>query len=35
MLERFYPNHVISRLSMSEDEFWDAKVLFSGFIDRL
>lgn len=26
MLERFYPHHVISRLSMTEDEFWDAKV---------
>lgn len=26
MLERFYPHHVIARLSMSEDEFWDAKV---------
>lgn len=26
MLERFYPNHVIARLSMTEDEFWDAKV---------
>ncbi|XP_063709490.1 uncharacterized protein LOC134837994 isoform X3 [Culicoides brevitarsis] len=30
MLERFYPNHVISRLSMGEDEFWDAKGLSVG-----
>lgn len=27
MLERFYPAHVIARLSISEDEFWDAKVI--------
>lgn len=26
MLEKFYPSHVIARLSMTEDEFWDAKV---------
>lgn len=26
MLEKFYPSHVINRLSMSEDEFWDSKV---------
>lgn len=26
MLEKFYPSHVIARLSISEDEFWDAKV---------
>jgi hypothetical protein len=26
MLERFYPAHVISRLSMTEEEFWDVKV---------
>lgn len=26
LLERFYPGHVISRLSMSTDEFWDCKV---------
>lgn len=26
MLEKFYPSHVIARLSLTEDEFWDAKV---------
>lgn len=26
LLERFYPEHVIARLSITEDEFWDAKV---------
>lgn len=30
MLERFYPAHVIARLSISEDEFWDAKGLSVG-----
>lgn len=28
MLEKFYPSHVIARLSISEDEFWDAKVSY-------
>lgn len=28
LLEKFYPSHVIARLSMSEDDFWDAKVRF-------
>lgn len=27
MLEKFYPHRVIARLSMTEDEFWDAKVI--------
>lgn len=26
LLERFYPEHVMTRLSMTEDDFWDAKV---------
>lgn len=26
LLERFYPEHVIARLSISEEEFWDSKV---------
>lgn len=26
LLERFYPEHVLARLSISEDEFWDSKV---------
>lgn len=26
LLERFYPEHVLTRLSISEDEFWDSKV---------
>lgn len=26
LLERFYPKHVIARLPMSDDEFWDSKV---------
>lgn len=30
MLERFYPNHVLARLSISEEEFWDAKGLSPG-----
>ncbi|XP_058455787.1 uncharacterized protein LOC131433056 isoform X1 [Malaya genurostris] len=30
MLEKFYPSHVIARLSISEDEFWDAKGLSVG-----
>lgn len=28
LLERFYPKHVIDRLSISDDEFWDSKVSF-------
>lgn len=31
MLEKFYPGHVIGRLSMSEDEFWDAKVEYNNY----
>ncbi|KAL1116016.1 hypothetical protein AAG570_005511 [Ranatra chinensis] len=27
MLERFYPSHVLWRLGMSEQEFWDSKAL--------
>lgn len=27
LLERFYPEHVIGRLSMTEEEFWDSKVI--------
>lgn len=27
MLERFYPNHVLSRLTISEQEFWESKGL--------
>ncbi|XP_055923588.1 uncharacterized protein LOC129954019 isoform X2 [Eupeodes corollae] len=27
MLEKYYPGHVISRLSITEDEFWDNKGL--------
>ncbi|XP_053697381.1 uncharacterized protein LOC128744410 [Sabethes cyaneus] len=30
MLEKFYPSHVIARISISEDEFWDAKGLSVG-----
>ncbi|XP_055603337.1 uncharacterized protein LOC129751698 isoform X2 [Uranotaenia lowii] len=30
LLEKFYPSHVIARLSISEDEFWDAKGLSVG-----
>lgn len=30
MLEKFYPSHVIGRLTINEDEFWDNKV--RGFI---
>lgn len=30
MLERFYPNHVLARLSISEEEFWDTKGLSPG-----
>uniref|UniRef100_A0A182QS17 Uncharacterized protein n=1 Tax=Anopheles farauti TaxID=69004 RepID=A0A182QS17_9DIPT len=30
MLEKFYPSHVIARLSISEEEFWDAKGLSVG-----
>jgi len=30
MLERFYPTHVLARLSISEDDFWDAKGLSVG-----
>lgn len=26
MLEKFYPTHVIGRLSISEEEFWEEKV---------
>lgn len=26
MLEKFYPSHVIGRLSMTEEEFWEEKV---------
>jgi hypothetical protein len=26
MLEKFYPSHVIGRLSISEEEFWEEKV---------
>lgn len=26
LLERFYPEHVIGRLSMTDEEFWDSKV---------
>lgn len=26
MLEKFYPSHVIGRLSVSEEEFWEEKV---------
>lgn len=32
LLERFYPEHVLARLSMSEDEFWDAKVILNNEI---
>lgn len=32
LLERFYPEHVLNRLSMSEDDFWDSKVGFSSSI---
>lgn len=28
LLERFYPEHVIGRLAMTEEEFWDSKVMF-------
>lgn len=35
MLERFYPAHVIARLSISEDEFWDAKVRRNSVISKL
>lgn len=27
MLSRFYPSHVISRLCMSEEEYWDSRGL--------
>lgn len=27
MLERFYPAHVLWRLSISEQEFWESKAL--------
>lgn len=30
MLEKFYPTHVLGRLSLSEDEFWDNKGLSVG-----
>lgn len=30
MLERFYPNHVFSRLTINEDDFWDSKGLCVG-----
>ncbi|XP_055309168.1 uncharacterized protein LOC129573035 [Sitodiplosis mosellana] len=30
LLERFYPKHVIDRLLISEDEFWDSKNLQNG-----
>lgn len=26
LLEKYYPSHVIGRLSISEEEFWDNKV---------
>lgn len=32
LLERFYPEHVLARLSLSEDDFWDSKVLLFIFI---
>lgn len=28
ILEKYYPSHIIARLSISEDEFWDNKVRF-------
>lgn len=28
MLEKFYPSHVIGRLTVSEEEFWEEKVSF-------
>jgi hypothetical protein len=31
MLEKFYPSHVIGRLPISEEEFWEEKVSFDGF----
>lgn len=27
LLERFYPEHVIGRLAMTEEEFWDSRVI--------
>lgn len=29
MLEKFYPSHVIGRLTISEEEFWEEKVISS------
>lgn len=31
MLEKFYPSHVIGRLTISEEEFWEEKVIFAQF----
>ena len=27
ILEKYYPSHIIARLSISEEEFWDNKVM--------
>lgn len=32
LLERFYPEHVVARLAMTEDEFWDSKVFVKSLI---
>lgn len=32
LLERFYPEHVLAKLSLSEDEFWDAKVIWNNVL---
>lgn len=33
MLEKFYPSHVIGRLTVSEEEFWEEKVSFRTEVD--
>lgn len=32
MLEKFYPSHVIGRLAMTEEEFWEEKVTIQNLI---
>lgn len=34
MLEKFYPSHVIGRLTINEDEFWDNKVVLYKSISK-
>lgn len=34
MLEKFYPSHVIGRLTVSEEEFWEEKVSFWVEVDE-